>query len=77
MDENNVKFQEKLKELVAALAKKKRTVLENQEINDFSVIWSWIQIQMEKVFDYLEANDIDVLRIRMMTMMMIWMIIVR
>ena len=34
MDENIVKFQEKLRELVS-LGKKKKSILEIQEINDF------------------------------------------
>ena len=54
MEENIVKFEEKLKELVA-LAKKKKNVLEIQEIND---AFSEIELdpdQMEKVFDFLES----------------------
>ena len=62
MEENIKKFEEKLKELVA-LGKKKKSILEIQEINDF---FSDIELepdQMEKVFDFLEASNIDVLRI--------------
>ncbi|MEF9942303.1 MAG: RNA polymerase sigma factor RpoD [Lachnospiraceae bacterium] len=62
MEENIIKFEEKLKELVA-LGKKKKSILEIQEINE---IFSEMELeteQMEKVFEYLEANNIDVLRI--------------
>ena len=62
MDENIVKFQEKLRELVS-LGKKKKGILEIQEINDFFSDMELDSDQMEKVFDYLEANNIDVLRI--------------
>ena len=51
-----------MKELVA-LGKKKKSVLEVQEINDFFADIELSPDQMEKVFDYLEANNIDVLRI--------------
>lgn len=56
------KFQIKLRELLA-LAKKKKNMLEYQEISDF---FSDIQLdaeQFEKILDFLEANNIDVLRI--------------
>ncbi|MEF9998051.1 MAG: RNA polymerase sigma factor RpoD [Lachnospiraceae bacterium] len=62
MEENIIKFEEKLKELVA-LGKRKKSILEIQEINE---IFSEMELeteQMEKVFEYLEANNIDVLRI--------------
>ena len=62
MEENMQKFTEKLKELVA-LGKKKKSILEVQEINDFFNDMELTTEQMEKVFDYLEANNIDVLRI--------------
>ena len=62
MDENIVKFQEKLRELVS-LGKKKKGILEIQEINDFFSDMELDSDQMEKVFDYLEANNVDVLRI--------------
>ena len=62
MDENIVKFQEKLRELVS-LRKKKKGILEIQEINDFFSDMELDSDQMEKVFDYLEANNVDVLRI--------------
>ena len=62
MDTNTQKFLERMKELVA-LGKKKKSVLEVQEINDFFTDIELSPDQMEKVFDYLEANNIDVLRI--------------
>ena len=62
MEENTQKFLERMKELVA-LGKKKKSVLEIQEINDFFNDMELNADQMEKVFDYLESNNIDVLRI--------------
>ena len=56
------KFSEKLSELVE-MGKKKKNVLEYQEINDFFQDMPLNPDQMEKVFDYLEASGIDVLRI--------------
>ena len=73
MEENVVKFQEKLKNLVA-LAKKKKNILEIQEINDAFRDMELEPTQMDKVFEYLEANGIDVLQMKTtpMWMMMIW-----
>ncbi len=68
MEENAVKFLEKLKELVA-LGKKKKSILEIQEINDFFSDMELDSDQMEKIFEYLEANNIDVLRIESQTEM--------
>ena len=62
MEENMVKFEEKLKELVA-LGKKKKNILELQEINDLFADMELGPEQMEKVFEYLDAKNIDVLRI--------------
>ena len=62
MEENTQKFLEKMKELVA-LGKKKKSILDVQEINDHFSDMELNADQMEKVFDYLEANNIDVLRI--------------
>ena len=61
MEGNVVKFQEKLKNLVA-LAKKKKNILEIQEINDAFRDMELEPTQMDKVFEYLEANGIDVLQ---------------
>ena len=62
MEENVAKFEEKLKELVE-LGKKKKKVLEIQEISDFLADLELSSEQMEKVYEYLEAMNIDVLRI--------------
>ncbi len=62
MEENVQKFEERLKELVAQ-GKKKKSILELQEINDFFNDMELTPEHMEKVYDYLEANNIDVLRI--------------
>lgn len=56
------KFQEKLKELLS-LAKKKKNMLEYQEISDFFVDLQLDAEKFEKILDFLEANNIDVLRI--------------
>ena len=61
MEFDKAKFMEKLKELVA-YGKKKKSVLEYQEINDFFRDMPLDAEQMEKVFEYLEASGIDVLR---------------
>ena len=62
MEENIAKFGEKLKQLVAH-GKKKKSILELQEINDFFSDMELDAEQMEKVYEYLEANHIDVLRV--------------
>ena len=62
MDESTQKFLERLRELVA-LGKKKKSILEIQEINDFFSDMELNAEQMEKVFEYLEHTNIDVLRI--------------
>ncbi len=43
--------------------KEEKGILEIQEINDFFSDMELDSDQMEKVFDYLEANNVDVLRI--------------
>ena len=62
MEMNMAKFSEKLVELLE-LAKKKKNVLEYQEISDFFKDQSLEVEQMEKVLDFLEASGVDVLRI--------------
>ena len=59
---NMGKFSEKLVELLE-LAKKKKNVLEYQEISDFFKDQPLEVEQMEKVYDFLEASGVDVLRI--------------
>ncbi len=56
------KFQIKLQELLA-LAKKKKNMLEYQEINDHFKDFALSPEQIEKILDFLEANHVDVLRI--------------
>ena len=62
MDESLVKFSEKLKELLV-FAKKKKNVLEFQEINDFFVDFDMDPTMVERIYEFLEANNVDVLRI--------------
>ena len=61
MDENMVKFHEKLKELLQ-YAKNKKNVLEYDEINDFFADLEIDANQMERIYDYLEKHNVDVLR---------------
>ena len=62
MDENTqAKFEEKVKELLN-LAKKKKNVLEYQEVSDFFSDLPLEEEQFEKVLEALEASNIDVLR---------------
>ena len=56
------KFQEKLKELLA-LAKKKKNMLEYQEISDFFADMNLDAERFDKILEFLESNNIDVLRI--------------
>ena len=56
------KLNEKLKELVE-LAKKKKNILEYQEINDFFQKMELNAEEFDKILDCLESNNIDVLRI--------------
>ena len=63
MDENTqAKFAEKIKELLN-MAKKKKNVLEYQEISDFFADMPLEEEQIEKVLEYLDQNNVDVLRI--------------
>ena len=63
MDETvQAKFEERLKELLA-IAKKKKNVLEYQEINDFFTDLSLEEEQFDKILETLEQNNVDVLRI--------------
>ena len=63
MDENvRAKFEEKIKELLN-MAKKKKNVLEYQEISDFFSDMPLEEEQFEKILDMLEQNNVDVLRI--------------
>ncbi len=62
MEEQAMKFEEKLKTLVG-IGKKKKNILELQEINDVFSDMELEAEQMDKIFEYLEAQGIDVLRI--------------
>ncbi len=63
MDEiTREKFQQKLKELLV-LAKKKKNMLEYQEISDFFAEMHLDAEQLDKVLEFLEASNVDVLRI--------------
>ena len=63
MDENTrAKFEEKLKGLLAA-AKKKKNVLEYQEINDYFADMHLEEEQFDEILETLEKNSVDVLRI--------------
>lgn len=63
MDENTrAKYEEKIKTLLA-MAKKKKNVLEYQEISDHFADLHLEEEQMDEILDALEKNGIDVLRI--------------
>ena len=63
MDENTMaKFEQKVKDLLA-LAKKKKNVLEYQEISDFFSDMPLEEDQFERILEALEASNVDVLRI--------------
>ncbi len=62
MDENTMaRFQEKMKDLLA-LAKKKKNVLEYQEVVDFFADMPLEDEQFDKILEMLEQSGIDVLR---------------
>jgi len=64
MDENmQAKFEEKLKELVE-FAKKKKNFLEDQEIQEWFADLGLEEEMYDKVYETLEQNSIDVLRIQ-------------
>ena len=60
MDDTMIKFHDKLKELLI-FAKKKKNVLEYDEINDFFADMEMDKI--DRIYEFLEANNVDVLRI--------------
>ena len=61
MDEKTVSFEEKLTGLLD-LAKKKKNVLENREILDYFRGEILGPDKLDKIYDYLEKNQIDVLQ---------------
>ena len=60
MDKKVANFNEKLKELLA-LAKKKKNILEQQEIITFFADSNLDTDKMEKIYDFLEKSGIDIL----------------
>ena len=62
IEEKKAKLQEKLQELLAP-AKKKKNSLEYQEISEFFKDMELDADEFEKILDFLETNNIDVLRI--------------
>ena len=63
MDENTqVQFDEKLKELIG-LAKKKKNELDLKEVQDFVAALKLQEEQMDKVFEELEKNGVEILGI--------------
>ena len=62
IEEKKAKLQEKLQELLA-LAKKKKNSLEYQEISEFFKDMELDADEFGKILDFLETNNIDVLRI--------------
>lgn len=63
MDENTTaRFEEKMRDLLA-VAKKKKNVLEYQEISDFFSDMTLEEEQFDKILETLEQNNVDVLRI--------------
>ena len=61
-EESKVKFQEKMQELLE-IGKKKRNILEYQEISDFFKDMNLDAEKMEEVLDILEKHNVDVLKI--------------
>ena len=61
-EESKVKFQEKMRELLE-IGKKKRNILEYQEISDFFKDMNLDVEKMEEVLDILEKHNVDVLKI--------------
>lgn len=63
MDENTrARFEEKMKDLLT-IAKKKKNVLEYQEISDFFSDITLEEEHFDKILETLEQNNVDVLRI--------------
>ena len=62
MEDNKLLFTKKLEELVSN-AKKKKNVLEYQEVMDAFSSMALDADQSEQIFDYLESKGIDVLRV--------------
>ena len=61
MEEKDLKFNEKLQELVK-IAKSKKSIIEDHEINDFFKDMQLEAEQFEKILETLESNNIDIFR---------------
>jgi len=62
MDEKTLGFEEKLA-LLLGEARKKKNVLENREVLDFFSGETLDGDRLDKIYDFLEANKVDVLRL--------------
>ena len=62
MDEKALGLEEKLQRLLAE-AKKKKNVLEEQEVQNFFSTDNLDSEKWDMVFDFLDANKVDILRI--------------
>ena len=62
MEEKVLNFEERMKELVS-LAKKKKNILDKQEIEDAFKGMNLDKSQMDHVYGYLEKQNIDVLKV--------------
>ncbi|MCI8370827.1 MAG: RNA polymerase sigma factor RpoD [Lachnospiraceae bacterium] len=61
MDETIERFEEKLKELIA-IAKKKRNVLETQEVMDHFQEFELDAEHLDRIWEVLEGNNIDIIK---------------
>ncbi len=61
-EESAAAFEEKLNQLLL-LARKKRNVLENQEVLDFFIGENLDSDRLDQIYDFLESNKVDVLSI--------------
>lgn len=61
-EESSAVFEEKLNQLLL-LGKKKRNVLENQEVLDFFAEEKLDSDKLDQIYDFLETNKVDVLQI--------------
>ncbi len=59
-EESTAAFEEKLNQLLL-LARKKRNVLENQEVLDFFIGESLDSDRLDQIYDFLESSKVDVL----------------
>ncbi len=59
-EESTAAFEEKLSQLLL-LARKKRNVLENQEVLDFFIGESLDSDRLDQIYDFLESSKVDVL----------------